>query len=66
MREIRDLEEQVDNINENEIHENFTQISKDLKQIKSENAEMLSKLKKKRWNIKEHDTSVGFCYTGGS
>ena len=48
MRETRDLEEQVDNINEDEIHQNLTKISKDLKQIKEENSEMISKLKSRK------------------
>ena len=48
MREIRDIEEQIDNINEDEIHQNFTKISKDLKQIKEENSEMISKLKQRK------------------
>jgi len=48
MRETRDLEEQVDNINEDEIHQNLSKISKDLKQIKEENSEMISKLKSRK------------------
>ena len=49
MRETRDLEEQVDNINEDEIHQNLTKISNDLTQIKEENSEMIAKLKGKKW-----------------
>lgn len=48
MREIRDVEEQIDNINEDAIHQNFTKISKDLKQIKEENSEMINKLKARK------------------
>lgn len=48
MRETRDLEEQVDNINEDEIHQNLTKISNDLTQIKEENSEMIAKLKGKK------------------
>ena len=48
MREIRDLEVQLDNINEDEIDENLRKISKDLEQIKKENSELISKYKKAR------------------
>lgn len=48
MRETRDLEDQVDNINEDEIHQNLTKISNDLDQIKEENSEMIAKLKGKK------------------
>lgn len=48
MREIRDLEVQLDNMNEDEIDENLRKISKDLEQIKKENSELISKYKKAR------------------
>lgn len=48
MREIRDLEVQLDNMNEDEIDENLKKISKDLEQIKKENSELISKYKKAR------------------
>ena len=48
MRETRDLEEQVDNINEEEIQRNLTKIGDDLKQIKGENSEMITELKGKK------------------
>ncbi|XP_057312533.1 coiled-coil domain-containing protein 22 homolog isoform X2 [Hydractinia symbiolongicarpus] len=47
MREIRDLEEQVDNINENEINENLEKISSDLNQMKKENNENINRIKRK-------------------
>ena len=43
MREIRELEDQVDNMNQNEIKENLRQIGKDLKEMKQENAGLISK-----------------------
>ena len=48
MREIRDLEVQLDNMNEDEIDENLRKISKDLEQINKENSELISKYKKAR------------------
>eukprot|EP00794_Sanderia_malayensis_P006859 gene6859-7630_t len=44
MREIRELEDQVENLNQNEIKENLEQINKDLKEMKEENAVVLKKL----------------------
>ena len=49
MREIRDIEEQIDNINEVELMENVKQIENDLKQVKEENQEMIQRLKGKKW-----------------
>lgn len=48
MREIRDLEEQIDNISEKEINDNIQRIGEDLKQIQGENNEMMGKIKSKR------------------
>ena len=48
MREIRDIEEQIDNINEVELMENVKQIENDLKQVKEENQEMIQRLKGKK------------------
>jgi len=46
MREIRDLEEQLDNLNEADILENLDKICKDIDQIKQENNELIAKYKK--------------------
>ena len=48
MRETRDLEEQIDNINENEVDENLKKISSDLKEMKKENNDAVSKIKRKK------------------
>ena len=45
MREIRDLEDQIDNMNQGEMKDNLEQISKDLKQMKQENAALMNKVK---------------------
>ena len=45
MREIRELEDQYDNLNQKEIDENFEQISKDLKEMRQENAALMKKIK---------------------
>ncbi|XP_012557176.2 coiled-coil domain-containing protein 22 homolog isoform X1 [Hydra vulgaris] len=45
LREIRDLEEQIDKFNDNEIEENLQKLRNDLSQMKKENDEMIAKLK---------------------
>ncbi len=49
MREIRELEDQVENLNQNEIKENLEQINKDLKEMKQENMALVNKLKNTEW-----------------
>ncbi len=45
MREIRELEDQVDNLDQSQVQENLQQINKDLKEMRIENAAMVGKLK---------------------
>ena len=53
MREIRELEDQYDNLNQKEINENFEQISKDLKEMRQENAALMKKIKGNEWREKK-------------
>ena len=45
MREIRELEDQLDNLNEKEIRANLEQVTSDLKEMKQENAAAMKKMK---------------------
>ncbi len=49
MREIRELEDQVDNLDQSQVQENLQQINKDLKEMRIENAAMVGKLKNNEW-----------------
>ena len=46
MREIRDLEDQMNNISEKEIDDNLKRIGEDLRAIKDENNDLISKIKR--------------------
>ena len=45
MRDIRELEDQLDNLNEKEIRANLEQVTSDLKEMKQENAAAMKKVK---------------------
>ena len=45
MRDIRELEDQLDNLNEKEIRNNLDQVTKDLEEMKQENSAMIKKIK---------------------
>lgn len=45
MREIRESEDQLDNLNEKEIQSNLKQITKDLNEMKQENGIVMKRIK---------------------
>ena len=47
MREIRELEDQMDHLSEKEIDNNMTRIADDLRQIREENQQMIASVKNK-------------------
>ena len=45
MRDIRELEDQADNLNEKEIRSNLEQLTNDLNEMRQENSTIMKKIK---------------------